>query len=210
MSLSNLNRGSPVASNAPGAVQPESMDAIRKRARHRLIGAAVLVLVGVVGFPLLFDAQPRPVAVDIPIEIPGKNTVTPLTLPAKPEAVASISAKPANKAAGVESFDKADKADKTSRADNVAVAASLSSQEEIIADKKPVAPVLSNQTAIKKEADKAARSETKTPAKPDSAVEIRPEAKPDAKLDSKPTPKADDGARAKALLDGQGSARIWH
>jgi DedD protein len=29
---------------------------VRKRAKHRLIGAAVLVLVGVVGFPLLFDS----------------------------------------------------------------------------------------------------------------------------------------------------------
>ena len=208
MSLSNLNRGSSVAPNSPGAAQPESMDAIRKRARHRLIGAAVLVLVGVVGFPLLFDAQPRPVAVDIPIEIPGKNTATPLTLPAKPEAVASVSARPASKAAGVESIDKADKADKTSRADKVAAAASLSNQEEIIADKKTLAPVLSAQPATKKEADKAARSETKTPAKPDSAVEIRPEAKLDAKPDSKPTPKADDGARAKALLNGQGSAAV--
>ena len=51
----------------------ESVEVMRKRARHRLIGAAVLVLVGVVGFPLLFDNQPRPIAVDIAIEIPDKN-----------------------------------------------------------------------------------------------------------------------------------------
>jgi spermidine/putrescine transport system permease protein len=48
----------------------ESIEVMRRRARHRLIGAVVLVLVGVVGFPLLFDTQPRPVAVDIPIVIP--------------------------------------------------------------------------------------------------------------------------------------------
>ena len=41
---------------------PESIEAIRKRARHRLIGAGVLVLIAVVGFPLLFDTQPRPIA----------------------------------------------------------------------------------------------------------------------------------------------------
>jgi DedD protein len=57
---------------------PESVEAMRKRARHRLIGAAVLVLAGVVGFPLLFDNQPRPIAVDIPIEIPDKNKAKPL------------------------------------------------------------------------------------------------------------------------------------
>lgn len=57
---------------------PESVDAMRKRARHRLIGAAVLVAAGVIGFPLLFDKQPRPISVDLPINIPDKNTVKPL------------------------------------------------------------------------------------------------------------------------------------
>ncbi|WP_413889277.1 hypothetical protein [Candidatus Aalborgicola defluviihabitans] len=68
------------------AAAPQSVEAMRTRARHRLIGASVLVLLGVIGFPLLFDSQPRPIAVDIPIEIPDKNAVTPLTttVPAKP------------------------------------------------------------------------------------------------------------------------------
>jgi DedD protein len=63
--------------NAP-APAPESVDALRKRARYRLAGAAILVLAGVVGFPLLFDNQPRPIAVDIPIDIPDKAKVKPL------------------------------------------------------------------------------------------------------------------------------------
>lgn len=62
--------------------QPESVELMRRRAKHRLIGAAVLVLLGVVGFPLLFDKQPRPIAVDTPIEIPDKNKVKPLNIPA--------------------------------------------------------------------------------------------------------------------------------
>ena len=57
---------------------PESVEAMRKRAKHRLIGAAVLVLLGIVGFPMLFDNQPRPIPVDLPINIPDKNTVKPL------------------------------------------------------------------------------------------------------------------------------------
>jgi DedD protein len=66
---------------------------VRRRARHRLIGAAVLVLVGVLGFPLLFDTQPRPIAVDIPIEIPSRNPA-PSASSAKPAAsAASDSAK---------------------------------------------------------------------------------------------------------------------
>jgi len=65
------------------AAPAESIEVMRRRARHRLIGAVVLVLVAVVGFPILFDTQPRPVAVDIPIEIPDRNKVKPLP-PAPP------------------------------------------------------------------------------------------------------------------------------
>jgi len=61
-------------SNTPA----ESVDALRRRARHRLIGASVLVVLGVVGFPLLFDTQPRPVSVDIAVDIPDRATAKPL------------------------------------------------------------------------------------------------------------------------------------
>lgn len=64
------------ASNS-GAAQPPTIEAVRKRARHRLIGATVLVLAGVVGLPLLFDKQPRPMAVDFPIDIPARQTAKP-------------------------------------------------------------------------------------------------------------------------------------
>ena len=79
------------------SVAPESHDVLRKRARHRLIGTATLVLVGVIGFPLLFDTQPRPIAVDIPIEIPDKAKVEPLAPVAPPVPAASEAplAKPA-------------------------------------------------------------------------------------------------------------------
>ena len=66
----------------------ESVDAMRRRAMHRLIGAVVLVVAGVIGFPMLFDNQPRPIAVDIPIEIPDKNKARPIVLPAVPPVTA--------------------------------------------------------------------------------------------------------------------------
>jgi DedD protein len=69
---------------------PESIEVMRKRARHRLIGAGVLVLAAVVGFPVLFDTQPRPIAVDIPIEIPDRNKVKPLPVPAQPATQAPV------------------------------------------------------------------------------------------------------------------------
>ena len=51
-----------------GAVQ-----AARTRARRRLIGALVLLVAGVVGFPILFETQPRPLPVDTPILVPDRT-----------------------------------------------------------------------------------------------------------------------------------------
>ncbi len=69
-------------------VQPDSIEMMRKRAKYRLAGAAILVLIGVIGFPMLFDKQPRPIAVDIPIEIPDRSKAAPLNIPAPPAAPA--------------------------------------------------------------------------------------------------------------------------
>jgi DedD protein len=68
---------------APPA-QPESVEVLRKRAKNRLIGAIILVLIGVVGFPLLVDKEPRQLAVDLPIDIPDRQKVQPLAMPADP------------------------------------------------------------------------------------------------------------------------------
>jgi DedD protein len=80
--------------HSASSAQPQTVEVMRKRARHRLVGATVLVLLGVIGFPLLFDKQPRPVAVDLPIDIPDKNKAKPLAIPA-PVPAASESVAPA-------------------------------------------------------------------------------------------------------------------
>ena len=153
MSFFNFRRGgSSSASPAGSAAQPESVEVMRKRAKHRLIGSAVLVLIGVVGFPLLFDTQPRPIPVDIPIEIPGKNTVKPLSMPAPAAATAP--------------------APVATPAEKVAAAASLAPQEEIVPSKQPSALVEKAPAAIKKEA--------KTEAKTEARVEPKPAPKPAA------------------------------
>ena len=72
------------------AAQAESVEVLRRRAKNRLIGAAILVLIGVIGFPLLVDKQPRPVTADLPIEIPDKNKVLPLAAPPAPSAPAAV------------------------------------------------------------------------------------------------------------------------
>ena len=185
MPFFNFRRASSTSPNATGAAQPESMEVIRKRAKHRLIGASVLVLIGVVGFPLLFDTQPRPVAVDIPIEIPGKNSVKPLAMPPKPETgkdAATVT--PTTTPAPVQ--------------DKVATASSLGAREEMVIDKKPAAavPIAS---APKKNPESLVKPDSKVISKAEPKAEAKPENKPEPKLVAKP----DDGARAKALLDGQ-------
>ena len=80
MGLFSFLQGSS-ASDSERAGTPDPVQAARTRARRRLIGAAVLLGVGVVGFPLLFETQPRPIPVDIPIEIPKKEGAPSLPLP---------------------------------------------------------------------------------------------------------------------------------
>lgn len=174
MSFFNFRRSGPSAApTAAGpAAQTESVEVMRKRARHRLIGTAVLVLLGVVGFPLLFDTQPRSVSVDIPIEIPGKNTVKPLTAPAPAAPIVPGSVTGA------------------SPAGKVAPASSLASREEILPSKQLPAPV--------ERAPEAIKNEAKPDPKPDLKAEPKSEAKP---LTGGPAA-GNEGARASALLDG--------
>ncbi|OYU78977.1 MAG: sporulation protein, partial [Burkholderiales bacterium PBB5] len=89
--LSYFKRNADTTTEAPtAAAAPDAVAAARTRARRRLIGATVLLGIGVIGFPLLFETQPRPIAVNIPIEIPRKDGAPPLTLPsALPLAAAS-------------------------------------------------------------------------------------------------------------------------
>lgn len=81
MAFFKFRKGGDDKAAAPSPSAPVSVETMRKRARHRLIGAAVLVLLGVIGFPLLFDSQPRPIAVDIAIEIPDKDQAKRLKAP---------------------------------------------------------------------------------------------------------------------------------
>jgi DedD protein len=159
----------------------ESIEALRRRARHRLIGAAVLVLAGVVGFPLLFDTQPRPLSVDIPIEIPDRDKVAPLPpLPAAPAAQGKV---------GQASAPTPAAAPKPAPAPAPAVAESKPAPEPKAAAAPAPAPA---------PAEKAAKAE---PAPEKTAAEKTAKAEPAAP--KKPEATAADAARAKALLEGK-------
>lgn len=69
-----------------GAQPAQSVEQIRLRAKYRLAGASILVVLGVVALPMLFDKQPRPLPVDTPIVFPDKSKpmVQPAPLGASP------------------------------------------------------------------------------------------------------------------------------
>lgn len=178
------------------AVQSESVEALRRRARHRLLGASILVLLAVVGFPLLFDSQPRPVSMDVPITIPDRNKVKPLTVPAD-----TASAAPASAAVAATG--------------PVAATASLAAREELVGASPPAPPPVAAVPKVPASTPTAAAAaistnnqtipSIKTSSNATEKVADRPPlgAEKPAVVVEKPAQKADDGARARALLEGQ-------
>ena len=170
---------------ATPAPQPESVEVMRRRAKHRLIGAAVLVLAGVIGFPLLVDKQPRPIAVDIPIEIPDKAKVKPLQAETAAPAVKSDIITEMK----TEAPAPAKVADKTQDK-------SVEKVAEKVADKAPEKPA---DKAADKPAEKGA---DKAHDKPHDKAADKTADKPVDKTSAEKTP-ADSGAKAQALLEGK-------
>ena len=67
---------------AGGSAEEGPVQLARTRARRRLIGALVLLAAGVLGFPVLFETQPRPLPVDTPIVVPESSTARVASAPA--------------------------------------------------------------------------------------------------------------------------------
>ena len=135
----------------------ESVDALRRRARHRLIGATVLVLIGVVGFPMVFDTQPRPVSADITIDIPdrAKAVASGATTPAPPPLQAAAALDPKEE---VVKNDKPE-ADKAAAPVTAVAPAVMAKAEPAKVEQVKPEPVKSEPAK-----SEAAKSETKTDA----------------------------------------------
>jgi DedD protein len=78
--LSSFSRSTEKAAAPQSAA--DAVEAARTKARRRLIGAAILLGIGVIAFPLIFETQPRPIPVDIPIVVPAREGAPPLAMPA--------------------------------------------------------------------------------------------------------------------------------
>ena len=202
--------------------QGESVEAMRRRARHRLIGAAVLVLIGVVGFPLLFDTQPRPIPVNIPIEIPDRDNAAPVVVPGAQ--VAGQAAAPAGRVATNASLDDGEEVLAPAAPLATAPAAAVQPSRSAVAATAAVAAGAAVVAAqVKPEIKPEPKPEVKPVHKPEPKPEAKPEkpkaevkkpeAKPEHKPEAKPEPKhkpdagkADEASRARALLEGRSSS----
>ena len=187
--FSSTPTGADALSNAPA----ESVEVIRKRARHRLMGSVVLVLGAVLGLPLLFDSQPRPVAIDTPIVIPDRNQVSAL----------SSTVTNAKTAASKEGLvlDPALAGQSGAAKSALTNSAGLDPHEEVVTK--------DGKTEVKSEPKVETKPELKAEPKPEPKIETKPEPKAEPKIESKNDLKAEaksdakEAAKAKALLDGK-------
>ncbi|MGZ5158042.1 MAG: SPOR domain-containing protein [Caldimonas sp.] len=174
-------------SDTPPAEPADPVHQARTRARQRLIGAVILLAIGILGFPLVFETQPRPIPVDIPIEIPKKDAVPPLVAPlATPASAAAIAAAPAPRPAptlppAAAKPNEAIVIESRSEADREVAAAPRAA---------PSAPSRAAPSAAAPSEPRHVAVAAPTPAKP-AASTARPEG---------------DGERARALLEGRSAA----
>jgi len=199
--FSSTPTGADALSNAPA----ESVEVIRKRARHRLMGSVVLVLGAVLGLPLLFDSQPRPVAIDTPIVIPDRNQVGALS------STVSNAKTGASKEGLV--LDPALAGQSGAAKSALTNSAGLDPHEEVVTkDSKTEVksePKVESKPELKAEAKPEIKAEAKPEPKAEPKPETKPETKPEPKTEAKKDVKAEaktdakDGAKAKALLDGK-------
>jgi len=101
----------------------EAIAAARLSARRRLIGATVLLGVGVAGFPLLFDTQPRPLPANLPIVTASNETSRPAAAAAPSAATRSAASRPAEPASAPEDRVVASASAASSTASEVAAVA---------------------------------------------------------------------------------------
>lgn len=191
------------------------MEDMRRRARHRLIGAAVLVLAGVVGFPLLFDSQPRPVPVNVAIDIPDRNKVAPLVLPqdGQPHAGAAAGLAPGEEllAAPERSSQPAAPTPATP-----AIPAIPVPPPAAMAPVPPLPPPPAPKTEPRPEPKPVAKPEPVPAPRPEPKPAPRPEPAPAPAPAPKPAPRpvpapapaprpvnSDEASRARALLEGR-------
>jgi DedD protein len=200
--LSSLfSRSQPSEGAAGEADNADNVAQARTRARQRLMGAVVLVGVGIIGFPLLFETQPRPIAVDVPIEIPRKENAPPLALPTARTPASRPPVVPPEPVRSAEADKPATAMITETPAEAGLTPARPASKPASAAKAAPsVTPPATPPKVV-------AKADEKPGAPPEPRSEPKPESKPEPKPTvAKPAAEASDAARAQALLEGKAGA----
>lgn len=132
-------RNSARRSSRGDAADTQNQDNLRARARRRLIGAVALVLLGVIVFPLVFDAKPKPVPSTIALDIPSQSQAPGLSVPASApmlDAASAVAVPSGERTAVAQPASTAASAPKPAASATAGVAAQAPSVAA-----KPVAPV---------------------------------------------------------------------
>ena len=205
--LSLFRRRSGASDGAP-AEPIDPVQTARTRARRRLVGAAVLVAAGIVGFPLLFETEPRPIPIDVPIEIPQREGAAPLQMPgARPEPAA-----PGGKGGGATAATgrpaRDAQADAAAKPDSVITETVAEAGREIPPPPLPEAAETDARAGVKAQPRVAAAdaAAARAASAADAAKPPRPKPAPAAASAARPavpTRGSADAARAQALLEGR-------
>lgn len=188
--LERLRRGANGTTPGARAPSPSDVEALRTRARRRLIGMVILVGAGVLGFPWLFETQPRPMSPDVRIVQAGQHGVgegdaSPRAAAGRVAQAPRRDAQVANIRPPVDAADAATPAQareprpepKPEPKPEAKPAPKTSSSEPARQPEKPVAK--SAEKSPEKVADKVASKHQAKPA--DKTADKKPDAKPDNK-----------------------------
>ena len=195
--LERFRRGANGTTPGARAPSPSDVEALRTRARRRLIGMVVLVGAGVLGFPWLFETQPRPMSPDVRIVQSGPHA----------QGEADASSRAASGRVAPAPRREAQVANITPPADATNVPPPAEARQASRAEAPPEAKPLEPQPAAKPSPKPApvesARPPERVVAKPaekaPEKVAQKPQAKPaeksaDKAADKKPDPKSDNKA----------------
>lgn len=166
----------PIGKPRPSVTSEAQAAELRIKARRRLAGAVALILAAVVVLPMLLDSEPAPVASNIPIRIPDRQT------PFQPNLSSPESTPSSGDAAGQAASSNTG----TNPTENIPLASGQVKPETT--EKPPQANVADagKATPAAKPTTPAASTATTPPTAPSSAQQRR-----------------DDSARALALLEGR-------
>lgn len=188
------------ARSAPAEAASADVAQARTRARQRLVGALALLAVGVVGFPLLFETQPRPLPVDIPIRMPaGEMAPAPVGAAAPGLRPLPVTALPPDAGSEIAVADPA-----ASAAAARAVAAAAASSPVAAAAPLSVPPAATPPAVLPRASAPTVAASARAAAT--AAVPARPAASAPNPMAARPVAATADGARAAALLAGAASA----